>query len=514
MVTIFELGAAIATIAIVAFLVSYIVYRNGLKNPTTIIFAELAAGSIIAVSNYIIGYAYQNTSLFPLVDCVGFRMIVFGISITAAGLFHLISVFPRKITLYNAVPSVYIFSYFIGMVGLFTPLIIRCSPMGGVRNILWPVYLLWVAMILLISAGALHYSFATSPTRLQRLQAGYMLTGIWTALIWAGIGQFLPTFISGLHFITAVFSLPIAGTFVTVAIVKYKMLLVNVERERIEEKRIPERIDVKEGIINLVVNEHSAFLGFRDISSRYPGMIISIKPPNVIRERYGIEKSPIIWLTYFPQDYEQGISPDKLFFEVMYSIINFVDRGGKVIMVHGAEYLIETYGKKDFLEFIYEINRLSENLTIIIALNTNPKLLEGVYDHLIIKNIAIPEPRVMAVDKDEMKRKGDMIIITAKTKDQIRAIYGESHSILEITHSFSPDRLVFEGMDRINRMGKRDVFFECFDYILTFTEPRRVMQFLKDVIDVVVYSGHRVYVLKTPELDKHPVRSLIENEIS
>ena len=512
MVSILELGASTSTIAILVFLVSYIAYRNGIKNQTTIIFAELSIGSMLAVSNYIIGYLYLNTSQFPLMDCVGFRLIVFGISITAAGLFHLISVFPRKITLYNAVPSVYIFSYFIALVGLLTPLVIRCSPSGGLRSILWPMYLLWIAMILLISAGALHYSFVTSPTKLQKLQAGYMLAGIWIALIWAGIGQFLPTFVPGFHFITAVFSLPIAGTFLMIAIVKYKMLIVNVEKEKKVEER---RIDVREGMINLVVNEHAAFLAFRNLSSRYPGMIITVKPPNVIRERYRIEKSPIIWLTYFPQGYEDGISPDKLFFEVMYSIINFVDRGGKVILIHGAEYLIETYGKKHFIEFVYEVNRLGENLTLILALNGDPEILEGVYDHLVMERMRISDPQVLAVTRNEMKDKEEMVIITAKTRAQIHNIYGEEHGVLEITHSFSPDRLVFEGMDRINRMGKRDVFFECFDYILASTEQKRVVQFLKDVVDVVVYSGKRVYVLKTPNIEEYPaIKSLIESEIS
>ncbi len=512
MVTIFELGASVTTIAILVFLVLYIAYRNGIKNITTIIFTELAAGSMITVSDYIIGYVYQNSPQLPLIDCVGFRLIVFGISITAAGLFHLISVFPRKMVLYNAVPSIYIFSYFIALLGLLTPLVVRCSPSGGVRNILWPAYLLWVAMIFLISAGALHYSFATSPTKLQRLQAGYMLVGIWIALIWAGIGQFLPTFVPGLHFITAVFSLPIAGIFVMIAIVKYKMLLVNVEKERKVEER---KIEVKEGVINLVINEHTAFLAFRDLSSKYPGMIITIKPPNVIRDRYKIEKSPVIWLTYFPQGYEQGISPDKLFFEVMYSIINFVDRGGKVILLHGAEYLIETYGKKHFLEFVYEINRLEENLTLIVALNSDPEILEGVYDYMVVERLPILDQHVMSVSRNDMLGREEMIIITAKTKDQIHNIYGEKHSILEITHSFSPDRLVFEGMDKINRMSKRDVFFECFDYILASIEQKKVVQFLKDVIDVVVYSGNNVYVLKTPNINEYPaVKSLIESEIS
>ncbi len=514
MVTALELGASISTIVILSFLTGYIAYRNGLRNKTTFIFAEMAGGAIIAALSYIPSYIYQDTNMASLVDCVGFRMIVFGISITSAGLFHLVSVFPRKINLYNAVPSVYIFSYFMGFLGLLTPLIIRCSPEGGLRNILWPTYLIWVSLILLISAGALHYSYITVPTKLQKLQAAYMLIGLWVALIWAGVGQLLPTFIPGLHFTTAIFSLPIAGIFITVAIVKYKMLIVNVEKEQLITKE-ERKLDVKEGMINLVANEHAAFLAFRELSARYPGLVLTIKPPNVIRERYGIEKSPVIWLTYFPHDYPQGISPDKLSFEVIYSIINFVEQGGRVILIHGLEYLVENYGSKEILEFVYEVNRLAENLTIILAVNSGVEEFESVADHIVMERLRIEEPKTLAVSREELIGREGMIIITAKKASQIKAIYGEKNSVLEITKSFTPDRLVFEGMDRIKRMNAGDVFFECFDFILASTDRRKVLQFLKDVIDVVLYSGHRVYVLKTPRIQEYPaVQSLIETEIS
>ncbi len=513
MVTVLELGASVSTVAILSFLIGYVVLRNGIRSRTTLIFAELAGGAIIAALSYIIGYIYQNSSIYSFVDCVTFRMIVFGISITSAGLFHLVSVFPRKIYLYNAVPSVYIFSYFIGLIGLFTSLIVRCTPSGGVRNFLWPAYLIWVSLLFLVSVGALHYSYATAPTKLQKLQGAYMLIGLWVALIWAGAGQLLPTFVPGLHFTTAIFSLPVAGTFITVAIVKYKMLLVNVEKE--QRRRERRRVDVREGVINLVVNEHAAFLAFRELSARYPGLVLTIKPPNVIRERYGIEKSPVIWLTYFPHDYPQGISPDKLFFEVMYSIINFVERGGRVVLLHGLEYLVESYGRNEVLEFVYEVNRLAENLTIILAINSDVGGFEGIADHLVIERMRVDDPKVLAVSREELIGRENMIIITAKKASQIKAMYGEKNIVLELTKSFSPDRLVFEGMDRIKRVNAGDVFFECFDFILASTDRRRVLQFLKDVMDVVLYSGHRVYVLKTSRIQDYPsIQSLIETEIS
>jgi hypothetical protein len=304
-------------------------------------------------------------------------------------------------------------------------------------------------------------------------------------------------------------ALPITGIFITVAIVKYKMLSYEVSKEKFVQE---EKIEVEDYLINAVMNEHAAFLAFRRLSAKMPGLIITIKPPNIIRERYKIEKTPIMWLTYFPGGSEEGVSPDKLSFEIMYNVINFVNNGGKVILLHGAEFLMEAYGREYFLEFLHEINRLSDNMTIIIALNGDREIMEGVADNFVERRLPIPDPRVLRVSRDEMKGKKDMIIITAKTKEKVDLIYGPGNSVIEITKSFSPDRLVFEGMDKIIKIGDKDVFFESFDFVLSATDPVKVLQFLKDIMDVTLHSGKKIYVLHSPRIEEYPsIMSLFED---
>ena len=494
------------TIAIFLVLFVYIAYRNGFKNKITLTFGEITGGVVLLAVQYIIEYiSYDN----PLVDCLTFKMIIFGILVTATGLFHLVSIFPRKIQLMYALPSVYIMSYFVGITTLITDSVVACSPTGGVRSFLWPVYLVWVAMILLISVGVIHYSLATAPTRVQRLQSTYLAIGIWVALLWAGAGQLLPTFVEGMNFFSAVSALPFAGFFVTVAIVKYKMFSYEVAKEKFVSE---EKVEVEDGLINAVMNEQAAFLAFRRLSAKMPGLIITIKPPNIIRERYKIEKSPIIWLTYFPGNSEEGVSPDKLAFEVMYNVINFVNRGGKLILIHGAEFIMEEYGREYFLDFLHEVNRLADNLTIIVSINQDMEIMEGVADNFVRFPLRIPNPMVVRVTREEIVGKEDMIIITAKTKEQIKRIYGENNYVIEVTKSFTPDRLVFEGMDQILKMGDKDVFFESFDFVLSSTEPKKVLQFLKDIIDVTLRAGRKVYVMNTPRLKDYPaIMSLFED---
>ena len=503
--TLIDIVSAIVTIAIFLILPTYIAHRIGIKHKITRIFTELSLGVILMAVPYVTFYMRKG----PEMDWIGFRVSVVGIIVAITALYHLITVFPRKNQLIYSIPSVYLLSYFMVLIDLMTPTVVKLSPSGGVHGILWSVYLIWVAMLSLIAMAVIHYSVFNLPTKVQKMQATYMAIGIWVALIWAGAGQFLPTFLPNIPFFSAISALPIAGLFVTIAIVKYKMFAYEIAKEKFVQE---EKIDVESGLINAVINEHSAFLAFRRLSAKMPGLIITIKPPNLIRDRYKIEKSPIIWLTYFPGGAEEGISPDKLSFEVMYNVINFVNNGGKLILLHGVEFIIEQYGREYFLDFLHEVNRLGDDMTIIVALNGNREIVEGVVDNIIEKKLPIPDPKVIRVTKEVMIERKDMIIITAKTKEQVERVYGYENSVIEITKSFSPDRLVFEGMDKIIKIGDKDVFFEGFDFVLSSTDPKRVMQFLKDIMDVTLHSDKRVYVLNTPRIDEYPgIVSLFED---
>jgi len=496
------------TIAIFIALFVYMAYRVGLKNKLTLVFGEISLGVILNTIPYILGYMYPQN---PYIDCYGFRMIIFGILMSVTGLFHLVVIFPRKIDLVYAVPSVYLVSYFLSISEAVTGAIVVCSPLGGIRSYLWPTYLIWVAMILLIAVGVIHYTMLKAPTRVQRVQATYFAAGVWILIIWAALGQFIPTFIHGLNFFSAVGGFPFAGILLTISIVKYSMFSYKVAKEKFVQEV---KVEVEDGLINAVMNEHAAFLAFRRLSAKMPGIIISIKPPNVIRERYKIEKSPIIWLTYFPGDSKEGVSPDKLAFEVMYTMINFVNKGGKVVLIHGVEFLIEEYGREYVLDFVHEVNRLADGLTIIIALNVNTEIMEGVADNFVKVPLKIPDPKVVRVTKEDMEGKDNMIIITAKTKEQIKRLYGENNYVIELTKSFTPDRLVFEGMDQIIKIGDRDVFFESFDFVISSTEPKKVMQFLKDIIDVSLRADKKVYVMNTPRLKDYPATLSIFEDFS
>ena len=124
-------------------------------------------------------------------------------------------------------------------------------------------------------------------------------------------------------------------------------------------------IPIAKGKINIIANTHTAFLAYKNCER---GLVIGIRPPNVIRERYGIEEN-VIWLTYFPQGYNNSYSPDRFEFEVMDRIARFLKGGGECILIEGIEYLAMRFGKKKVYELIRRIKSINEGTTIIVGIN-------------------------------------------------------------------------------------------------------------------------------------------------
>ncbi len=492
-----------ATIGIFAFISVYISYKNR-KHVLSWTIWELSIGLIIIsisdmVSLYYIGNYY--------IDCLTFKFMAFGSLIAVLGLFHSVSIFPRKKLSYKLLPSIYLISAILIIFIFTTSNFIACDPStGGKRCELWTIYLTFFYSIFILTA-ILILSSLKSKIKLVRTQAIYLSVGVLISVIYVGFAQVFPAFHNYFDYFSAVHALPIMGIFIIFSILRYHMFVYPVESEGRDGAK---EIEIKMGEVNGIVNEHTAFRTFREIVKNEPGIIITIKPPNIIRERYLIEKTPIIWLTYFPSDYRNSVIPDRLHFEVMYSIINFVQRGGRIIMVQGAEYMIGELGRKYFVEFIEDIRALHENLTVIIAVNDR-NVVEGFADHIIEEKSAIENPKVTVVKNPQNLCIGNAVVITSKSERKIKDICGEDIEYIRVWNNFDPERLVFEGINKIIEKKSKIVFIECMDYLISSVGEIKTYRFLKDVIDIIVYNSGVVYLSYTPRLIGSPfLMSLVE----
>ncbi len=253
------------------------------------------------------------------------------------------------------------------------------------------------------------------------------------------------------------------------------------------QKEKGEAIPLRENEINVISNEHAAFLSFVRNCNADKSMVISIKPPEVLRKRYGIKN--VLWLTYFGKG--NAYSPDRLEFEVLDEVIQFFKKGGRCVLIHGLEYLENVLSREDVFRFIRGVKK--EGTTVILAVNHDIDVWRSLGEVVFNKKLKVPEAMVLMAEP-----KGDVFWITNKGSMGI-----------VISNENDAENLLFSGIRRIKE-SEGDVGIDCLDYLVTL-EPKKSVLFMKDIIDVVVGRGNKVYVVPNPRIFNSSVISIIEN---
>ncbi len=492
-----EIISDILTVIIFLFFIVYVVRKRGFDKLSYVLLLLAGGMIIVGISDIIALLFVSNVG----VECMAGRVTAFGVMLAALGLISSLSMFPKKNIIYKAIPSLYIVSSLLVVYLFFSPHFLYCDPLwGGTRGSLWVLYSLWVYELLFFSAFIAFYSVIKSKTRVERMQFLYMSIGSLIVLVYLGIAQIVPYFLEDVEYFTAVHVLPFMGIFFTIALIKYGMYVVSPIRE--SHKPIVCELDVIYGEINGIYNINAAYKSFRKEISKVPGMVITIRPPDVLKNRYVMEKTPILWLTYFPYLYDKTIIPDRLHFEVMYSVINFVDNGGEIVLIDGVEYLIENFGRGSFLEFVKGIKEINGRVTVVLAIH-NEKVVTGFADVVKGKNCRIADPRIIIIkDERELTKKEELYIITTRDKESIEREFLGHLEILRLGDEYSVDHLLFEGINKIELSTMWDLYIDCTDYIISLGGEKKFMNFLKDAMDIILPRGGNIYLKYTPRAEE------------
>ncbi len=493
-----EIIADATTLSIFIFFFAYIWYKLG-KNILTYVVLLFTIGVIILAVSDIISLTYAYLSY---IECIGGKLTAMGSLVAILGLLTLVIIFPRREKLSTILPPIYFISAILIVYLFFTPYFLYCDPVfAAIRGPLWLIYALWAYILLILASFIPLYRLITSKIKVERIADLYMSVGSLTVIVYLGIAQILPLYYPNFEVFSAVHVLPIAGLLFTIAILRYGIYIVVPIKEKKENvEKIPR---INYGEVNGIINIHSAYLIFRNEISKHAGIVLTIRPPQMLKKRYQIEKTPIVWLTYFPGKFERAMVPDRLHFEAVYSIINFLDSGGEVVMVDGIEYLVENYGRRFLVEFIEEIKAVRDDCTIILAVDSK-KYIEGLADIIIEMESQVPDPRVVVIRNSSQLKDDNLIVITSKKENMIKEALGNKVKVINIFKDIDLDRLLFEGIKRIEDSTKKSVYLECMDYILSTGKKKDVMNFIKDVIDIVIPRGGAVYIKYTPRIEEMP----------
>lgn len=152
--------------------------------------------------------------------------------------------------------------------------------------------------------------------------------------------------------------------------------------------------DIERGLTYLVIEEspNHAFEIFRDfVTHGAQGLCITRKSPKIVTQDYGLEKTPILWLSRVATQ-KNSIRPSPPE-NMALAIEHFIGVGKEsVVLIDGIEYLI---AHNDFPSVLALLHDLNENVSLsdsILLIPVDPRALNEKEFALLRREVEIIEP--------------------------------------------------------------------------------------------------------------------------
>src|SRR2546426_5394015 len=121
-----------------------------------------------------------------------------------------------------------------------------------------------------------------------------------------------------------------------------------------------------------------AFEAFRDAVSSTPGLCLSGVHPAKLQERYGLERTPILWFTSAAEG-ERAVRPKALEFEVLHNVTRFMkENPATVVLVDDVDLLVHTVGFDAVARFLHRLNNLASGRGSTTIAAADPEALTEV----------------------------------------------------------------------------------------------------------------------------------------
>src|SRR5438552_7650353 len=157
--------------------------------------------------------------------------------------------------------------------------------------------------------------------------------------------------------------------FIAYAVVRYRYLVIEPVTEA-RTARAP-RHRLERGLNYLVLeNGRSSAMGaFRDIVSATPGLCVTGLAPSRVSVRFGLERTPILWITTVSNE-ERTVRPNALDFELVHTVVKFLrENPGTAVLLDDLDYLATLAGFDAVARFLKRVtNQASASKgTVIVA---------------------------------------------------------------------------------------------------------------------------------------------------
>jgi len=318
--------------------------------------------------------------------------------------------------------------------------------------------------------------------------------------------------------------------FIAYAVVRYRYLVIEPVTEA-RTARAP-RHRLERGLNYLVLeNGRSSAMGaFRDIVSATPGLCVTGLAPSRVSVRFGLERTPILWITTVSNE-ERTVRPNALDFELVHTVVKFLrENPGTAVLLDDLDYLATLAGFDAVARFLKRVtNQASASKgTVIVSagFGTFPPdqiaLLRGSVDRVLEVQEAIAsstpgaEHVLMTINAQDAPvalplvgaRRGLLLTTEHPTKARLR--YGDRFDIVWVTEQpepgvpcVRPNALDTEGRRAIGNYATAhegmDIVLVGLEQLALYVDLRSWLPFVKDSLDIASLHGCRLFLTVAPE---------------
>ena len=318
--------------------------------------------------------------------------------------------------------------------------------------------------------------------------------------------------------------------FIAYAVARYRYLAIEPVTE-LRAARAP-RHRLERGLNYLVLeNGRSSAMGaFRDIVSATPGLCVTGLAPSRVAVRFGLERTPILWITSVSNE-ARTVRPNGLDFELVHTVVKFLRENPETaVLLDDLDYLAILAGFEAMARFLKRVtNQASASKgTVIVAagLGTFPPeqlaLIRGSVDRVLeVQEALAPstpgaEHVLMTINAQDAPvalplvgaRRGLLLTTEHPTKARLR--YGDRFDIVWVTDQpepgfpcVRPKALDTEGRRAIGNYaaahGGMDIVLVGLEQLALYVDVRSWLPFVKDALDIASLHGCRLFLTVAPE---------------
>ncbi len=365
-----------------------------------------------------------------------------------------------------------------------------------------------------------------------RHMQGVVVLGLLIGSIPAGITEMFWPFMGGIDTqlgLSSVYTL-IWSVFLAFAIARYRYLVIEPVTETPAAARATHPLERGQNYLVVEPGRGAGMGAFREIVSKAPGLCVTGLAPARVAERFGLERTPVVWITSVTA---QGttLRPQGLEFELIHTILKFLrENPGSAVLLDDLDYLATVDGFEAVARFVQRVaNQASASggtLVVTAGLGTlNPEqlaVLGGSMDHVL----EIPEatnhlpPRgkdhallfTSHVEVPEMLpllgiSRG--LVVTTEHPSKARERFGSAYDVLWITEHpepglpcARPTALDTEGRKALSTFlashPGSGLVLVGLEQLALFVDFPVLLAFVKDALDFAALRGARVVATVSP----------------